>query len=240
MTCFQIHTRNLEQVERAHYSRRNQAPKNFAEDGGKGFATLGIVDRVEEAMYEKGLYLIQGRVVDEPQSRPKESYITLEECDQMYDRMYRARREEYIHVTDNLNDVERAKLLFFEGKPGFVGEGVRYGFVTEIVPIGDIDGRQEWRIRIRPTHYHHTGQDAQDLVHAFNRKESIMKVYEGLVLTVDDKGEVTGVAKIVTPFTAKNVEEAKNIVRIDYAAENKLSGKDAAALQVRVREFPLS
>lgn len=70
-------------------------------------------------------------------------------------------------------------------------------------------------------------------------KEDSMKVYEGIIVKLDEQGQATEVLKVIAPFVAKDATQAVDAIRTDYAIENKLSGKDAAALRVRVREFPI-
>ena len=82
-----------------------------------------------------------------------------------------------------------------------------------------------------------TKEQADNFLKVYGPKEDSMRVYEAVVVKLDEKDQPSEVLQTVAPFTAKSAEEARNQVRIDYALANKLSGKDAAALQVRVREF---
>jgi hypothetical protein len=69
-------------------------------------------------------------------------------------------------------------------------------------------------------------------------QEDSMKVYEAIVINVNEQGEPTGVAQSITNVIAKTPQAAKDQVLVDFAQEKHLSGKDLAGFQVRVREFP--
>lgn len=70
-----------------------------------------------------------------------------------------------------------------------------------------------------------------------NYKESDVKIYEAVIVKLDDKGEPESVVKVVPPFVAKNDRAAQDAVMVDYAQENHLAGKDLAGYSVRVRTF---
>ncbi len=97
--------------------------------------------------------------------------------------------------------------------------------------------RPQFDVTVKPTRLpEYTFLKGNEAILPLN-KERTMKVFEGIVITIDEKGEPATIAKVIPPFLAKNLEEARTIIRVDYAQENKLNGKDASALQVRVREF---
>lgn len=65
-----------------------------------------------------------------------------------------------------------------------------------------------------------------------------MKVFDGVVLRLDDKGEVpVSIAKVIAPFLAKDAKAAREEALVDYAIKAKLTGKDLAGYSVRVRCF---
>lgn len=64
-----------------------------------------------------------------------------------------------------------------------------------------------------------------------------MKIFDAVVVKVDDKGTPTEIAKVVSPFLAKDEAAAKTAVTVDYAAENKIAGKDLTGISVLVRPF---
>jgi len=68
-------------------------------------------------------------------------------------------------------------------------------------------------------------------------KESLMKVFETIILSIDAQGTVTGIAQGVKLITALDAQAAKDATLVDYVVEHKLSGKDLAGFKVRTREF---
>lgn len=64
-----------------------------------------------------------------------------------------------------------------------------------------------------------------------------MKVFDGVVLKLDDKGEPASIAKVIAPFLAKDAKSAREEALVDYAIKAKLTGKDLAGYSVRVRCF---
>lgn len=70
-----------------------------------------------------------------------------------------------------------------------------------------------------------------------NEEDSMKRVYEGLVIQNDDKGEPVSVLQTIAPFVAGSVREAQDAILVDYAQETHKEGKDLTGIQVRVREF---
>lgn len=64
-----------------------------------------------------------------------------------------------------------------------------------------------------------------------------MKIYEAVIVKLDEKGEPAEVVKTVAPFVAKSDRAAQDQVLVDYAQEAHLTGKDLAGYSVRVRTF---
>lgn len=69
------------------------------------------------------------------------------------------------------------------------------------------------------------------------RKESNVKIFEAIVVKLDEKGQPESVVKVGPPFVAASEAVAKQIVTVDYAQEAKLTGKDLVGYQVHVRSF---
>jgi uncharacterized protein YuzE len=65
-----------------------------------------------------------------------------------------------------------------------------------------------------------------------------MKVYEAIVVSVNEQGEVTGIAQGRTELVAKSAQAARDQVLVDYAMKGSIQGGALAGYQVRVREFP--
>ena len=68
-------------------------------------------------------------------------------------------------------------------------------------------------------------------------KEPNVRIYEAVIVKLDEKGEPAEVVKVVAPFVAKSDRAAQDQVLIDYAQEAHLAGKDLAGYSVRVRTF---
>lgn len=68
-------------------------------------------------------------------------------------------------------------------------------------------------------------------------EDTTMKVYDAVVLKLDEKGEVAEIVKAIPAFLAKDAKAAREAVMVDYAIEAKLTGKDLAGFSVRVRCF---
>lgn len=176
------------------------------------------------------------------------TYVTREDATQYFDTYERSMRtmNDIIYNTTDLGVYQDALRLIQDGRAGQIAG--YYGYVTHVKPqVSPMIGMETtFQIRIRPTMPpptlrldHLTRLNGNEAILPLI-KEQRMKVYEAIVVKVNEKGEPTEVAKVVAPFVAANAEEAKSIVRVDYAQEHDLNGKDAAAIQVRVREFPLS
>lgn len=167
----------------------------------------------------------------------EEAYATIADCDR-YMSEYQVRRFEDFVTYVNLRDtaeVQRIQDALLNNKITHVtcGNTTVRGYIIEAKP----DRAFGLKIVIRPSGIQPGVRMRQDITFPLRFKEDRMKVFEALVINVDEKGEPTSIAKIVQPFLAKSIEEARTIVRVDYAQEHSLNGKDAAALQVRVREF---
>lgn len=72
-----------------------------------------------------------------------------------------------------------------------------------------------------------------------NTKEDTVKVFEAVIIGYDKDGNLEDVVKVIPPFVARNANEARDRVLVDYAHENNISGKDLSGYQVRTREFPI-
>lgn len=68
-------------------------------------------------------------------------------------------------------------------------------------------------------------------------KEPNVKIYEAVIVKLDEKGDPAEVVKVVAPFVAKSTRAAQDEVLIDYAGEAGIKGKDLAGYSVRIREF---
>lgn len=71
----------------------------------------------------------------------------------------------------------------------------------------------------------------------FKDKETTMKIYEALVVKVDEKNQPVEVVAVIPPFVAANDQAAKDRVLVDYAQEKGLAGKDLTGFTVVVRNF---
>lgn len=69
-----------------------------------------------------------------------------------------------------------------------------------------------------------------------NHKEDSVKVFEAIVLKLNDKSEPESVTNAGFVL-ARTAQEAREQTLVDYASANSLKGKDLTGLQVRVREF---
>lgn len=174
---------------------------------------------------------------------PSNSYFDRDEAERYYDKiereLYDQRRQEMIYYTREYGDYQAARTAMSEGRS--VTLGSTHGFVVEIHQIAMFDEGPSWKISMRPTHANVTPSDiVRDVINQYYPKEDSMKVYEGIIVKLDDQGQPADVLKVVAPFVAKDAQQATDTIRTDYAIDNKLSGKDAAALRVRVREFPVA
>lgn len=79
-----------------------------------------------------------------------------------------------------------------------------------------------------------------EMTFPINFLEDSMKVYEAIVVLLNDKKEPCAIMKVVQPFLAETDQAAREAVLVDFAAENKISGKDLAGYQVRVRTFSVA
>lgn len=68
-------------------------------------------------------------------------------------------------------------------------------------------------------------------------KEPDMRIYEAVIVKLDDKGEPESVVKVFAPFVAKGDRAAQDAVLVDYAKEAGIDGKDLAGYSVHVRTF---
>lgn len=68
-------------------------------------------------------------------------------------------------------------------------------------------------------------------------EETTMKIFDAVVVKVDDKGEYTEIVQVISPFLAKDITAAQTAVTVDYAAANKIAGKDLTGLRFVVRNF---
>lgn len=64
-----------------------------------------------------------------------------------------------------------------------------------------------------------------------------MKIYEGVVVDLDEKKEPKSVVKVIEPFVAEDAKAAREQSLVDFAAEKQITGKDLAGYSVRIREF---
>lgn len=110
--------------------------------------------------------------------------------------------------------------------------------VIELCPSGRTTS-MTWRVEIQPSGRPNyvTGILRRDrMTFPINWRDD-MKVFEAIVVKLDDKGEPELVVKVVAAFVAKTEADARNIVMVDFAQEYKLSGKDLTGYSVRVRTF---
>lgn len=59
-----------------------------------------------------------------------------------------------------------------------------------------------------------------------NYEEKTMKIFEGVVVKLNDQKQFSEVVQVVPPFVAADETAAKNAVLVDYAKANNLAGKD--------------
>lgn len=260
MMQFQIWTTQIDQINRAMYSKKHQVPKSFT-DGA--YTYTGIVEGIQHpGSFGQGEEVrIFGReVTPENLARLRDTYATPFEAEQYADE--RLRRTPDIHFTtrDYHTQVRELKYAMVNGQATHVSTpnfGVVYGYVTNLQMRGEIDGVAEFDVTVRPTGPNEAlrqrllqqesprinlgeYQKFIDRYYPINHKEHSMKVYEAIVVKVDDKGEITEVAKIIPAFAAKDATTAQKTVLIDYAQENGMTGKEAASLRVSVREFSVT
>lgn len=70
------------------------------------------------------------------------------------------------------------------------------------------------------------------------QKDTTVKIFEALVIKINAENEAVEVVKVIPPtIVAKDSKTAREQVLVDYATENKISGKDLSGYSVRVREF---
>lgn len=69
------------------------------------------------------------------------------------------------------------------------------------------------------------------------KKEDSVKIYEAVIVKLDEMGEPAEVIKVILPFVAKSDRAAQDQVLVDYARETAANGKDLARYSVRVRTF---
>jgi hypothetical protein len=195
----------------------------------------------------------------------QDAYLTMEEAERYYDALEQARyarsRQVVTYVTQYADEFERAKAACFAGEPDTIGG--HYGLVLKVdAPLcADLDGRRLYEITMRPMHQprdlaaeERAKQDAALYLAQMNdlpwhpmcrcnvdelllTLEDGMKVFETIVVNVNEQGEITGIAQDAKLVVAKNAQAAKESTLVDYAAENKLAGKDLTGFQVRTREF---
>lgn len=168
----------------------------------------------------------------------------------------RLRRPEnhIIYLIDPV-EVERIQQACLMGSPTYVqrdGDGV-YGYILDIKPeatyVGSYFDRFSVRVTVRPTYpppditLKEAEAYAADALRRFNNlplrmdEDPDMKIYEAVVLKLNDAGDPESIARVVSPFLAKNDRAAQDAVMVDYARELNLNGKDLAGYAVRVRTF---
>jgi hypothetical protein len=196
---------------------------------------------------------------------PNNSYMSHEDAERYYDALeqaqYARRRQVVTYVTQYEDEFERAKAAFFAGEPDTIGG--HYGLVLEVkAPLcADLTDRRLYEIIMRPMEpqrdlaaEERAKQDAALYLAQMNdlpwhpmcrcnvdelllTLEDGMKVFETIVVYVNEQGEIYGIAQAAKLVVAKNAQAAKESTLVDYAAENKLAGKDLTGFQVRTREF---
>lgn len=71
----------------------------------------------------------------------------------------------------------------------------------------------------------------------FNDGEKKMKIYEAVIVKLDENKKPSEIAKVVPPFLAESDRAAQDAVMVDFASEKNLKGKDLAGYVVSVRTF---
>ncbi len=249
-----IRTKSVQTIERAHFSMDHKTEVTLHCDSGEPFT--GIVEKVLGTSVPG-----QADIVGCP-AEHRNTYLTRDDAERYYDQLEASnhqrmrRRPDVTFISRDYEAVGGWQASLIAGIPTSVYSaeyGPLYGFVTMLRPRAEIDGVVEFEVTVRPTSplpkfglseflnkYTYGVKRSGTVTFPINYEEQNMKVYEAIVVKLDEKGEVTEVAKIIPPFVAKNAVDAAIIVRVDYAQEQGLTGKDAAAIQVRVREFQIS
>lgn len=108
------------------------------------------------------------------------------------------------------------------------GHSPDYGKIYAEVAIQPT-GRPTFASERRPVH---------EMVFPINYLEDTsMKIYDGVVVDLDEKKEPKSVVKVIEPFVAEDAKAAREQSLVDFAAEKQITGKDLAGYSVRIREF---